>query len=218
MVPKEDVFQIISRLSTRVFMGKELCRDDAWIQASSKYTRVAFPAGWKLGQWPRWSRPVVHWFLPSCWEVRKSLARARKVLKPHLDRRNAIKAEALASGDTNLTFGDSIEWFEQEYTESFDPASEQILLSLVAIHTTSDLLQQTMVDLACNPELFGPLREELVRVLRSKELERTALYSLKLMDSVIKESQRMKPVFLCEQLCFSDNSNQLIEEISNISP
>lgn len=197
-------------------MGKDLCRDDAWIQASSKYTGLAFPAGWELGKWPRWSRPMVHWFLPSCWEVRKSLVEARKVLQSHLDRRNAIKAEAVASGDTAFTFGDSIEWFEQEYTEKFDPASEQILLSLVAIHTTSDLLQQTMIDLACHPELFAPLREELVQVLRSEELQKTALHSLKLMDSVVKESQRMKPVFLCEDRHSPNYSQWLTEIFSNL--
>lgn len=180
-------------------MGKDLCRDDSWIQASATYTRLAFPAGWELEQWPRRSRPIVHWYLPSCWKVRKSPAKARKILQSHLNRRNACKAAAfkLVSGDTEFTFGDSIEWFEEKYTEKFDLASEQILLSLVAIHTTSDLFQQTMIDLACHPELFGPLREELIRVFRSEELQKTALHSLKLMDSVIKESQRLKPGFLC---------------------
>ncbi|GKT94041.1 cytochrome P450 [Colletotrichum tofieldiae] len=53
-----------------------------------------------------------------------------------------------------------------------------------------------MLDLASHPELFQPLRQELVRVLGAEGLKKTALYNLKLMDSVIKESQRMKPVLL----------------------
>ncbi|KAI8303521.1 Cytochrome P450 monooxygenase [Colletotrichum sp. SAR11_240] len=119
------------------------------------------------------------------------------VLKPHIERRNAKKAQAVASGDTTATFDDAIEWFSQIFKGKYDPATQQITLSLVAIHTTSDLLQQTMVDLAQHPELFQPLREELVRVLGTEGLKKSALNNLKLMDSVLKESQRLKPALLC---------------------
>ncbi|KAJ0340184.1 hypothetical protein COL922a_003616 [Colletotrichum nupharicola] len=54
-----------------------------------------------------------------------------------------------------------------------------------------------MVDLAQHPELFQPLREELVRVLGTEGLKKSALNNLKLMDSVLKESQRLKPALLC---------------------
>ncbi|OLN97796.1 Dihydromonacolin L monooxygenase LovA 3 [Colletotrichum chlorophyti] len=195
--PQADIIRIVSRMSSRVFMGEELCRDEEWVRAASDYTAAAFAVGWELGFFPRWARPIVHWFLPSCWRVRSLLAEARRVLKPHLERRNARKVAALERGDERAIFDDSIEWFEQEYKGTkYDPASEQITLSLVAIHTTSDLLQQTMIDLARNPELFKPLREELVQVLGTEGLRKTALYNLKLMDSVIKESQRHKPVLL----------------------
>ncbi|KAK1983700.1 cytochrome P450 [Colletotrichum cereale] len=189
--PREDIVRIISRLSTRVFMGEELCRNEDCVRATGNYTTAAVYAGAELNQYPRWARPFIHWFFPSCWGVRSLLAKCRKTLKPHLERRNA-----LVRGDTSVAFDDSIQWYEQECKDKFDPATEQISMSLVAIHTTSDLLQQTMLDLTCNPELFGPLREELVRVLRSEGLNKTALYNLKLMDSVIKESQRLKPALL----------------------
>ncbi|GKT65772.1 cytochrome P450 [Colletotrichum tofieldiae] len=196
IIPQKDIIRIVSRLSSRVFMGEELCRDEEWVRVAGDYTATAFSVGYELGHWPRWARPVVHWFLPSCWSVRNLLAECRKALKPHLERRNAQKAAALARGDTKPIFDDSIEWYEKECTTKYDIASEQVTLSLVAIHTTSDLLQQTMLDLASHPELFQPLREELVRVLGAEGLKKTALYNLKLMDSVIKESQRMKPVLL----------------------
>ncbi|KZL74216.1 cytochrome P450 [Colletotrichum tofieldiae] len=193
ITPKDDIIQIVSRLSARVFMGEELCRDDEWVRVSANYASAAFSVGGELGHWPRWTRRIVHWFLPSCWKVRHLLATCRKVLKPHLERRHTCKVTALAHGDTKPVFNDSIEWFEQEETKKRDATTRQIALSLVAIHTTSDLLQQTMIDLAYHPELFEPLREEILRVLNAEGLTKTALYSMKLMDSVIKESQRMKP-------------------------
>ncbi|KAL2879107.1 hypothetical protein SGCOL_005527 [Colletotrichum sp. CLE4] len=153
--PQEDIMRIVSRLSTRVFAGEELCRNEDWVRVSSDYTAAAFGVGYEVGQWPRWSRPYVHWFLPACWRVRSLLAEARATLKPYIQRRDRIKAEALARGETKDVFDDAIEWFEKESPEKRDQATTQISLSL-----------------------------------------KTALYNLKLMDSVIKESQRMKPVLL----------------------
>ncbi|TEA17775.1 Cytochrome P450 monooxygenase eqxH [Colletotrichum sidae] len=191
IIPKNDIMMIVSRMSTRVFMGEEACRDEEWCKAVSQYTAAAFSVNTTVGSYPRWARPLVHWFLPSCWEVRRLLKESRRVLQPHLARREVKKAQG-------VVFDDSIEWFTQVYTleQNWDPATEQIALSLVAIHTTSDLLQQVMIDLALHSELVQPLREELVRVLGSEGLKKTALYNLKLMDSVIKETQRLKPVLL----------------------
>jgi len=70
----------------------------------------------------------------------------------------------------------------------------RISLSNAAIHTTSDLLSEIMTQLARHPEMFQPLREEVVEVLSRDGLKKTALYNLKLMDSVIKECQRLKPI------------------------
>jgi cytochrome P450 len=127
--------------------------------------------------------------------VRKKLQEARDLLQPHIDRRNAAKQEALAEGRPS-PFDDSIEWFEKEYAGKSDPATEQIKLSLVAIHTTTDLLLETMFNIALHPELLKPLREELVTVLNAEGLRKTSLYNLKLMDSFIKETQRLRPVGL----------------------
>lgn len=177
-------------------MGEEMCRDEEWIKASSEYTTAAFGHGDKLRAWPRSLRPLVHWFMPEAREVREKLNAARRAIKPLIEKREARKAEAVARGEKPPVYNDSLEWFEQEYTTAYDPAVAQITLSIVAIHTTSDLLQMTMFSIARHPELFTPLREEVIRVLGSQGLTKQALYELKLMDSVIKEAQRMKPVLL----------------------
>lgn len=187
---------LIARLSSRVFIGEELCRNEEWIKASSEYTTAAFTYGDVLRAWPRSLRPLVHWFMPEAKEVREKLDSARRALKPLLEQRQTRKAEAMVQGKRPPVYNDSLEWFEQEYTTAYDPAVAQITLSIVAIHTTSDLLQMTMYSVARHPELFTPLREEVIQVLGSHGLTKQALYDLKLMDSVIKEAQRMKPVLL----------------------
>ncbi|POS69004.1 cytochrome P450 [Diaporthe helianthi] len=196
IIPSRDVLGLISRLSSRVFMGEDLCRDEEWIKATTEYTVASFTTGDKLRVWPRLLRPLVHWFIPDVKDVRNKLDAARRAIRPLLERRKAEKAEALARGETPPVHDDSLEWFEQQYSPGYDPAVESIALSLVAIHTTSDLLQIAMFSLARHQELFAPLREEVVRVLGSQGLTKQALQDLKLMDSVIKEAQRIKPILL----------------------
>lgn len=53
-------------------------------------------------------------------------------------------------------------------------------------------MQETMIRIAQHPELFQVLRNEIVEVLGKDGLKKTALYNLKIMDSVFKESQRLK--------------------------
>lgn len=177
-------------------MGEELCRNEEWTKASSEYTTAVFGHGDKMRTWPRSLRPLVHWFVPEAREVREKLNAARRAIEPLIKQREARKAEAVARGEKPPVYNDSIEWFEQEYTSGYDPAVAQITLSIVAIHTTSDLTQMAMFSIVRHPELFTPLREEVIRVFGSQGLTKQALYDLKLMDSVLKEAQRIKPVLL----------------------
>ncbi|KAI1037518.1 hypothetical protein LB503_013060 [Fusarium chuoi] len=191
---REDVANIVTRMSSRVFMGEELCHDEGWNKAQAHYTMKTFQAMMVLCMVPRWLRPYIHWILPPCWIVRRSLAAARKQLAPHIARRQEIKAAALVRGEES-PFDDTIEWFAQSGSQ-VPPADCQISLSLAAIHTTTDLLSQVMIDIAAYPVLFAEMREEVVRVLSASGLTKTALSNLKLMESVVKESQRLKPILL----------------------
>ncbi|KAH7014005.1 cytochrome P450 [Macrophomina phaseolina] len=79
--------------------------------------------------------------------------------------------------------------------EAYDPAVAQLTIAVASLHSTVDLLVQLLVDLTHNPELIQHLREEVSEIKREKGgLSTSALYNLELMDSVLKESQRLKPV------------------------
>jgi cytochrome P450 len=84
--------------------------------------------------------------------------------------------------------------FEREAQgRDYDPAVAQLILSFAAIHTTTEMVTQVMTDLAKNPDIVDELRQEMVRVLLDGGWTKTSLYSMKLLDSVIKESLRLKP-------------------------
>lgn len=186
---------IVGRVTSRIFMGPDLCCDTEWIRASSEYISAAVRATGPLGSYPRWLRAYIHWFMPRMWEVRRRLNECRRILKRHIELRNTIKAEAAAQGQP-CPFNDSIEWFEREYTDNYDPATSQITLAILSIHMTTDLLVETMVNVAKHPDLCGVLRDEVTRVIGTHGLSKTGLNNLKTMDSVLKESQRLKPVVL----------------------
>lgn len=70
----------------------------------------------------------------------------------------------------------------------------QLGLSIAAIHNTTDLLAQVVNDLSTDPDMVERLRQEAVEVIGQDGWSKSTLYRLKLLDSVIKESQRLKPI------------------------
>lgn len=145
-------------------------------------------------------RSIAARVLPICRAAQAQVAEARAIVQPVLEKRKAAKAAAAAAGKT-IEFSDAIERFENVAAKSkasYEPAAMQLFLSLVAIHTTSDLMTQIMTDLAGHPEVIEDLLREIKEVLSDGGWKKTSLTNMKLLDSVIKESQRLKPIQLGE--------------------
>lgn len=137
---------------------------------------------------------LLRWCSQDCRRVRQGFNRACEIITLVIDERRALKAKARAEGTPIPSFNDAIDWFDAESNgQPYNPASFQLLLSFAAIHTTTDLLCQTLILLANDPELLKPLREEMENVLRVEGWKKSALYNMKLLDSAIKEAQRKKP-------------------------
>ncbi|TLS29880.1 hypothetical protein PpBr36_03964 [Pyricularia pennisetigena] len=185
-ITPETIMLVVTRMSSKVFMGKELCGDKEWIATSSAYVAQVFYQRFVISEFPKFLRPLANVFLPGSIEVRRTLKPCQKALQPHMERREIRKKEALARGETNPC-NDSIEWFAQEIkSRAYDPASLQIALSVVAIHATADLLAQTLFDLAKSPHLIEPLRNEVIEVIGTYGyFLRTAEEDIKLSDGFL---------------------------------
>lgn len=154
--------------------------------------------------WPSFVRPIVARFLKPCLKVQAELREAREIITPVLEERRKTKEAALANGETLPRYNDAMEWMEQTSKGSpYDPAAVQLTFSVAAIHTTSDMVTQAIYDLCTRPELVQALREEIIAVISAEGWKKTAMYKLQLMDSFLKESQRLKPINL------GGNSDQL---------
>ncbi|KAJ6193006.1 cytochrome P450 monooxygenase-like protein [Bipolaris maydis] len=133
-------------------------------------------------------RFLVAIFSKQCRAVRGQLRRAQELIRPVIEERRLLKEQARKEGKLILKFNDAIEWGDQECKGiSYDPASLQLLLSVATIYTTSDLLLKLLILLAREPELIEPLREEIIT-------SKNSLFNIKLVDSAIKEAQRLMPI------------------------
>ncbi|KAJ5766209.1 uncharacterized protein N7511_003825 [Penicillium nucicola] len=188
---KPKLLHLISRISSRVFLGPGLCENGEWRNISTEYAVAAFVAARALRQWNFALRPIIHWFLPECRQLRATLAQARRILKPVIEKRRDENRQRHDHGQGQFKVADTIGWMDEAARgQPYDAAVAQIGLSLAAIHTTTEMVSGLISDLCANPEYFEPLREEIALAIADKGWSKKALQDLKLMDSAMKESQR----------------------------
>lgn len=191
---KPFVLQLVARLSARVFVGLELCRNPEWLEVSKNYAVNTFMAARALRRYPFFLRRLVHWFVPECQRIRRDLREARRILKPIIEQRLERNRQAAARGEHVSKIEDTIGWLHDGYQEQGlapDLATSQLGLAMAAIHTTTELLTGSLLDLFATPQILGDVRGEMRTVLDAQLWKKTTLYQLKLLDSVLKESQRL---------------------------
>lgn len=185
----------MAQLSSKVFLGDRICRDPAWLRITVTYTVNSFLAAQALRMWPKPLRRFANWFLPSCRKIRDQLKEAKEIITPVIEERRAAKDAALREGRTPERYVDAMQWMEESAKgRPYNPTLAQISFSVAAIHTTSDLLTQVLFDIAGKDDLVQEMREEVINVIQEEGWKKTTLYKLRLMDSVLKETQRVKPI------------------------
>jgi cytochrome P450 len=105
--------------------------------------------------------------------------------------------KALVAGNKPPAMSDTIGWMVEISGErKVDYVAAQLSLTVAAIHATTEALTSALADLAIRPHIIPKLREEMIRVIRQEGWSAQGLYKMRLLDSFLKESQRMHPVSL----------------------
>lgn len=193
------ILRLVAQASIRVFLGPELCRHERWIEINMQYAMVAITAVKDLRKYPRSLVSLFHWFHPGTRNTRALIAEARSILTPIYQKKTrelaTLHNEERKSGEKAQPATDALGWFEEVAKgQVYDPTVAQLTFSVAALHATTDLLCQLVLDLAQRPEVVNALRKELVEVLSKEGWRQSAFSQLRVMDSVMKESQRLKPV------------------------
>lgn len=190
---KQDMLDIVARLSSRVFLGKELCRDKNWLRITKDYTVDSFMAANLLRLCPNLLRPVLYWFIPTCTRLRQEVRDARTLIMSEVEKRRKRAEAILSEGGKPSKAADAIGWMvEVARGRSVDLVAAQLSLSMAAIHTTSESMTNCVLQLCETPEVIPLLRDEVLKVLGEEGWSKVSLYKMKLLDSFMKEVQRTR--------------------------
>lgn len=109
MTLKPVILDIVAQLSSRLFVGEDLCRNKEWLELAKNFTLDSFAATRVLRSWPFVLRPLVIWILPEWKKVRRDVADARRILAPVVNKRLEMSRVADAKGVRRPKTGDTIQ-------------------------------------------------------------------------------------------------------------
>ncbi|PTB65505.1 cytochrome P450 [Trichoderma citrinoviride] len=191
----ETLLRIVAQASARIFVGYPMCRNEEWLECSTKFALDVMTGGEKLKLWHPWLRPFAQYWIPEMRQIRGDHQRALDLLMPELKKR-AAEATAIDA----VPRQDMIEWMQQRARKIGDKsfnykelANLQMLTATAAIHTTRLAIIHALYDIAAHPEYIEPLRQEIQEVTNNGSLQKQHLTQMKKLDSFMKESQRHSP-------------------------
>jgi hypothetical protein len=196
---KDDIADMVARLTSRVFLGSEICRNKEWLEVAKTYAMDSFVAQIHLRMCPAPLRPLLHWIIPSCARLRKGVRDARRLIDPEVQSRRKRAEEAVKAGSKPPKETDAIGWMvEVSRGRKIDHVGCQLSLSILAIFSTSETLSRAILQICETPEVVAPLRQEIIRVLQTEGWSKVAVGKMKLLDSFLKEVQRTRCLDLSE--------------------
>lgn len=212
---RETVLALVAQMTTCALIGPELSRHAEWLDIAISFTTNRAIAVAAIQGWPRILQPLVHWFLSPCRAVRRQIQRAQGILLPVLRQKICHSDEHPSSSPSPTTTKQefsTLKFIDQfAHGKRYDATLAQLRLIAVSVLTTADLVEKVVARLLEYPELIVPLREEAIAVLTTtpQGMHRTSLLKLTLMESVMKESQRLEPATLSTLF---PNSRPLVSE------
>ncbi|KAK1658041.1 P450 monooxygenase [Colletotrichum godetiae] len=178
-----------------IMVGEELSTNPEWLDISKKHALTMAVHARQLRLWSKLLRPFVHYLSPLGKNLRDQADKTRSLVEPIVRKRRAERATCLAKGVKPPVYVDSIQWFEEAANgDWYDATGAQLAMHFAGIYATSDLLIGSLVDICRHPEIIEPLRQEIRTCISEGGWTPASLFKMKLLDSCMKETQRIKPV------------------------
>ncbi|CAK3827680.1 Dihydromonacolin L monooxygenase [Lecanosticta acicola] len=162
-------FDIVARVSTRVFAGKKLSRNDAWIRIANEYGMTCVMAAAQIRMFPKFLWPLLNHIIPKCRSVQRQFREATELLLPSIEatRKWYEQDEAKKGPKTENAIGWMIEVQKGRPMGLKNFVGAQISLSTSALEMNFTLLGFCLIAIIEHPEVLAPLREEMISVLRA---------------------------------------------------
>lgn len=209
--PWEAFLPTIARITGRVLVGPNLCRNPEWIGLTIQNTqgvmkhamgiRAIYPKMWQ------WLAP---WTYPGRHELPNLRKRAAELLQP-------IYEERINAKPGSEKHRDAVQWLIDNSAGKPMTAAEisdgLLFLFMAGIHSTSATLVSMVYDLVAQQQIIPDLIQEIKDVqLESPIWSKGSLGKLRKLDSFMRESQRLHPVgfgtfFVLKYLKHASNRN-----------
>ncbi|CAE7033980.1 hypothetical protein PTNB85_03757 [Pyrenophora teres f. teres] len=196
---QDKIHEVVSRMVSRVILGKAVSQNKEWADLSVQFTKDLFGTGFILKHFPNWLRPVVAPLIPNRWRLRQCVEKGKKIVGSQIKMRQDAIASNMPPEDTLLGWmldnGTDVEIELTRITHM------QLLLMLASIHITTMTAANFLFDLCTHVEWMPVLRKEIEDVIaeygpvgsRPDIPARVWLSKLEKMDSFLVESQRLEP-------------------------
>ncbi|KAF9445833.1 cytochrome P450 [Macrolepiota fuliginosa MF-IS2] len=184
----KSVLHIISRISTRFFVGPMLSSNAKYTDIMQKWAVHVAVTGFAIRPLPACLKPMVS---RAVFDIKEKTREVEAYIRPIL----AERLEKSAENDNNDDSNDMIAWLwnaaPAERRNVHDISLRLIFLNVTAIHTTSALLTHVLFNLATYNEYVEPLREEIFHAVQKEGWNKVSMDKMRKLDSFIKESHRL---------------------------
>ncbi|KAK7686505.1 hypothetical protein QCA50_010103 [Cerrena zonata] len=184
---------MVARVSSRVFVGLPLCRNEEYLQIAVSHTKAIARIREVLLCFPPVLKPIAGLFLG---ESKRGNRVAEKFLGPIIQKR--MKDIEMLGEDWVDKPNDMLQWIIDAAVSKGLGVREIVLYTMIvnfgAIHTSSNSLTHALYHLAANPEYVQPLREEVDSVIKEEGWTKAAMQKLKKVDSFMRESLRVNGI------------------------
>lgn len=196
---RADINQMVARMTARIFLSQGLSHDQRWLDVTKNYTVYVFNASRELRLVSPWWRWLSHRFNKNCQMMRRQLHEAKSLVGEEVARREAAVRARMAQCEKlqKTKVNDGLGWFiELGEARSLHYSVEelvylQLTLGMAAQNSTTETIAHAIRHLCEHPDIVPRLREEVTRVLAEHGWSKQGFYQLKLLDSFLKESQRL---------------------------
>ncbi|KAF2748979.1 ent-kaurene oxidase [Sporormia fimetaria CBS 119925] len=193
------IVNAVAKVSGRIFVGPDLCRNKDYLDAAINYTLDLFSAQRKIQKMNPWLRPFLAPRLPEIKKLDQHRLKARAILEPVVRARRAAEK----TDPDYKKPEDMLQWLMNRSSDHDRDTVEQIAmlqlsLTFAAIHTTSLTATNIFFTLAADTASIAPLREEIRRVTAENGgiMTYRALQQMEKLDSYMKEVMRFYPLGL----------------------
>ncbi|KAF8887261.1 cytochrome P450 [Gymnopilus junonius] len=186
----EGLIEVISRITTRAFLGLDLCRNDEFRKLCVQST-MELVKGRLLHLFPNLLRPVLGKLITN---VDGVLTGIEKHIAPIVHSR--LEAERIHGSDWPDKPNDLITWLLDAAKASGEEqtvrniAKRIVVFSFASTYSSAVAFAQALYMISERPEYIQPLREEVDSVIREEGWTKAAVGQLYKIDSFFRETQR----------------------------